>query len=263
MKKGIITLAGGVLFALLVGFSSGGQVQSTGAPDEQTCGNSSCHNVDPNTGSAMLKLELTGTTETYEADATYSLKVSLEDVQAAKNGFQIVALDEANNNAGTWTLTDTDAMKELAGNILADRKYVTHTSNGNAQAEWSLDWTAPSSDVGAVTFYVSAIDADGNGAKSGDNLYTTSSSLSFATVSGLESLAARQIALYPNPASDYIYIENMPQDVIGFRIYDVQGKLIQQPAFLNKVDVSQLQEGLYFLQLQTKEELLTKQFLVH
>ncbi len=263
MKKGIITLVGCGLFALLVAFSNGSPAEATGAPDEQTCGNSSCHNVDPNTGDAILKLEIDGTTETYEADATYTLKVLLEDAQSAKNGFQIVALDAENNNAGTWTITDANAMQERDGNTLGDRKYVTHTSNGNRQAEWSLDWTAPSSDVGAITFYISSIDSNDNGTKSGDNLYTISSSLDFSTINSVESFASKRIALYPNPSTDFITIENVASDVLQVRIYNISGQLVRQQAlFGQRIDVQTLEAGVYFLQLETKTERIHKQFLV-
>lgn len=262
MKKGITTLVGCTLFTLLVAFSSGGKAESTGAPDEATCGNSSCHNTSANTGSAMLNLELTGATTTYDADATYTLKVSLADAQAAKNGFQIVALDEGNNNVGAWTITDAASMKEINGITLSDRKYVTHTGNGNQQSEWSFDWTAPSSDMGAITFYVSSIDANANGTKSGDNLYTTTSTLAFNTVSSLESLKLENIGLYPNPASEQIFLENIPTSITQIRVYDVRGALVQQSAYTNMLDVKELKEGLYFLQLQSEKGFSTKQFLV-
>lgn len=262
MKKGITTLVGLAVFVVLVAFSSGAPPEATTASGEQSCGRSSCHNVSANQGDAALSLGITNMPESYEADMTYSLKIALADAKSAKNGFEIVALDAQNNNAGEWIISGTD-IQERSGNSLADRKYITHTAAGNNQDQWSFDWKAPSSDVGDITFHIAAIDANENGTKTGDDLYAISLALPFATVSGLSSFDESNITVYPNPATDFIYLSNNNIPSQQIHIYNINGQLVKQlQANTRSIDVRELDAGLYFLQLRNETSVRTKQFLI-
>jgi hypothetical protein len=58
------------------------------------------------------------------------------------------------------------------------------------------------------------------------------------------------IHIYPNPANDKLFIENMLQDETLFQIIDLSGKIIQQEmikADNNIIDISHLSNGIYFL----------------
>jgi hypothetical protein len=62
------------------------------------------------------------------------------------------------------------------------------------------------------------------------------------------------IEIYPNPASDQLFIETSGIPVIEINIYNITGSLvsnIRQP--LNRIDVSQLAEGVYIAEMKTKE----------
>ncbi|MEM9990369.1 MAG: choice-of-anchor V domain-containing protein [Bacteroidota bacterium] len=262
MRKGITTIVAAVFYVLLLSNSTGSPVGSAGAPGEQTCGRSGCHGVDPNLGNAELLLDIENMPMTYEADQTYSLTVRLENTETIKNGFQIVALDAENNNAGLWTLTDTDATRERVNNATG-RSYVTHTFNGNQQASWEMDWTAPTEDVGEVTFYISALDTNNNSSPSGDDLYTTSSSLSFEMPNALSSVVTGGLEVYPNPASEVVVLNNLPQDVTAIRIYNLTGKVVRSLTTRQEhLNIQDLKAGLHFVQIQTTDRVFTQQFVV-
>jgi len=70
--------------------------------------------------------------------------------------------------------------------------------------------------------------------------------------------------IYPNPASNYFKIESNMQGTHQIRIYNISGKLLQsltQNSY-QAIDISSLQAGLYFLQVQFECGLFTTKLLV-
>src|SRR5690606_20862978 len=58
------------------------------------------------------------------------------------------------------------------------------------------------------------------------------------------------LSIYPNPATDFIYIMNNNSTELEYQLYDVQGKVVRSaaiPELNNTVQVSDLNEGIYFL----------------
>ena len=68
------------------------------------------------------------------------------------------------------------------------------------------------------------------------------------------------IGLYPNPVEETLYIK-MPASVstTSVEIFDINGKLIlTQERVIESVDVSQLQQGLYFVNITADSNTVTK-----
>ncbi len=157
------------------GYASGPPAGRTGAPGEQTC--IVCHAGTLNGGPG--RVTISGVPEIYTPGETVTLTVRVEQSNRRRWGFQITALDSTNKQAGTFALIDRATTKTASGNgSLAGRKYVEQTTTGTREgttggASWELKWTAPSTDVGRVTFYASGNAANGNDASSGDSIYTT------------------------------------------------------------------------------------------
>lgn len=183
-KKGIIVLVA-LLPVFLAAFtiersSSGAPSSHTGAPGEQTCATSGCHDDNvANTGTASIKIDL-GTATNYVAGKKYTIKVSVSDNNVNRFGFQLVALNNQSMNVGTFVITDqarTQIMKN--DHNFKDRDYVTYTFNGtdatsSGMSEWMVDWIAPSSSSGPVTFYAAGVSANDDMSDKGDYTYTTS-----------------------------------------------------------------------------------------
>ncbi|MFD1015358.1 T9SS type A sorting domain-containing protein [Winogradskyella rapida] len=75
------------------------------------------------------------------------------------------------------------------------------------------------------------------------------------------SLNTNSVKLYPNPASDKLFISTTAQ-VERLVIYNINGQLVKQTnALTNSVDVSQLPSGLYMVQIQTNTNTTTQKFL--
>jgi hypothetical protein len=236
----------------LLSNSGGAIAESTGAPREQTCGRSSCHNVASNQGNATIDVEFPDNGTKYQAGKTYALKVSIANAEAPlRNGFQIVALDAQSKNVGEWILTDAANTQIENGFTNADRRYVTHTSSGNRVNSWTMSWKAPASNVGNITFYLAVIDGNSNGSNSEDMLYTTTKLIGFDTVSSTKEVVKTAVLLLENPVNQFIQLKSNDYINTAYQLFDANGKLMRQGKLANHLDVSTFNNGIYFLEVLT------------
>ncbi len=74
------------------------------------------------------------------------------------------------------------------------------------------------------------------------------------------------VSIYPNPTSDIITVEgNLLNEEIQLQLTDVLGKEIKTGMLTNTkatIDVTDVQEGIYFLTLQTSNAIATKKIIV-
>lgn len=163
----------------------GPATELTGAPGEQTCATASCH-LGNEVNSANGTLTLTGLPAVYRPNQEINLTVTLSQANRARYGFQITVVDDQGRKAGELVVTDTSRTQKAIGFVGGNqREYINHTlngaiPNGTNQGSWSLRWKAPAQSAGRVTFYASGNAANGNGAVTGDFIYTTSQSLQFS-----------------------------------------------------------------------------------
>jgi hypothetical protein len=78
----------------------------------------------------------------------------------------------------------------------------------------------------------------------------------------LSLLSDSKFFIYPNPATETIYLDNIPVENTTVHIYRIDGKLILQAdvsANNNSIDVSKLQSGLYLLKINNVTFKLIKQ----
>lgn len=141
----------------------------TGAPGDGVC--QGCHNP-PSTSITGL-LEISGVPSTIDPNTTYTLEVisELTSGSATRAGFQMVALDENGDNAGTLSNAGASSTITTAG----ARTYFEHSPsvnfNGGSTVSWTVDWTSPAGPNNEdITFYAASILANGNGGTSGDQM---------------------------------------------------------------------------------------------
>jgi aldose sugar dehydrogenase len=161
-------------------FSAGPPAGYTRAPGELDC--SECHLIgNPGTGRIAVAAP-----QTYTPGQTYDITVTHTNADQTRIrwGFQLTALDAADERAGA--LAPLDATTQVVSNQgpFPARQYVEHTSQGTFTgrqngASWTFRWTAPAADVGPVTFYAAGNQADGDGNSSGDNIYFTFATATF------------------------------------------------------------------------------------
>jgi hypothetical protein len=140
-------------------------VNKTGAP-----GHSSCAECHTGRGSGNVALSFSGGSE-YQPGQLYSIMVAITDPRQRRFGFSMVARDADNNrtDVGTWSAGSNDTRTHGSRN-----SHVSHRAApfANGSHTFTVNWKAPSTGVGDVTFYVAANAANGNGAsRGGDNVY--------------------------------------------------------------------------------------------
>jgi len=67
--------------------------------------------------------------------------------------------------------------------------------------------------------------------------------------------------LYPNPVSDLLFIE-IDRVIESVRLYDILGQVISVDLNGNAIDVSQLQNGPYILEINTDGQVFSKKVMV-
>lgn len=66
-------------------------------------------------------------------------------------------------------------------------------------------------------------------------------------------LAESSLAVYPNPASNYILLKEVPQGDADIMVYSISGiKVLTFPGRLSKIDISSLKPGIYIVRVQNQ-----------
>jgi len=259
---GITSLAivlGTIQFAFT--YPNGSPGGRTGAIGEATCNGSGCHNNTVQsgaTGSVTNTLTFNGATATsYTPGATYTLNLATTG-GTARHGFELMALNSSNAQAGTFTAG--------AGNttIVSGGK-TRMTQTGIYSGSISFRWVAPATDVGPITFY--AITYSGSGRNSMSSILRTSSwTLTPATTSVADLSLSKNLLCFPNPAKSSISLATSKlssqtlaltfTDVLGKTVKTINYSTLEQPT----IDIADLSSGLYTISGVAKEGNFSLQF---
>jgi len=203
------------------------------------------------------------------------------------------------NNGGTWTQIGADIDGEAAsdwsgyslslsadGSVLAigadgndgSGSYAGHVRvyqnligtwtqigadiNGEATNDYSGISVRLSADGSVLA--IGAYGNDGNGSDAGHvRVYGTGSLLTIS-----QPISLNEISIYPNPTSGKLTIENGQLIIKNIEITDITGKTIQSSSnsqikqFSNlEIDLSGLNNGIYFISIQTDNEIFTSKII--
>ena len=82
----------------------------------------------------------------------------------------------------------------------------------------------------------------------------------FCSTASVDNQTLLDISIYPNPTSDIVYIEgNYSQ--LKVVVYDILGKQVMNKSITNNIDISQLEKGVYILQLSDGAKLTTQRII--
>lgn len=199
--------------------SNGPQAAVAGSPIEGGNNCTQCHSGTANSGSGNL--EISGI-DVYAPGETYTISINVNDETSSKFGFQAIAVD-ANDNAIGTIAAGTGSKRITSGG----NDYATQ-NRPSADGTFTFEWTAPSSDVGEVTFYAAGNATNGNNSVSGDNVYTSTLKAS-ATQVGIEKhLTFTEVANVSFPADGEIQINALNNAEVDIEIYNLNGQLVTQ-----------------------------------
>ena len=267
MRKIILFPSIIICTTVLLSNLNGAFPENTGAPGDLTCGRAPCHNIPVNVGTAQISIKVADSLLVYQPDSTYLVRVRITNQQTIRNGFEILALNENEQNVGQWILQDANKTQIKAGIGLPQRKYVTHKAAGNQQTEWFVKWKAPSNNAGSIIFYASVLASNNNGLNTGDKVYTTSTALTFSAVKVNEYNEINLFQVYPNPTSDWFLIQHKSQAPIDEVIlYASNGNMVRRFENLtsqgDKLSASGLPAGVYYLKIATGNRFFYQKLMV-
>lgn len=225
---GLVILTSGVL-------SDNGKAGKTGSPGELNCRD--CHDdFALNSGGGSIGLASSNLFGwEYVPGTTYHMTCTVARTGTGLFGLGLEALTTSNANAGTLTITNSSTQIKNATVSGVSRRNVVHTLNGGqgtGSKAFAFDWTAPTTDVGNVTFYYCGVAANGDGHDNiGDYVYTGSQVVTPATTNSIQEVDAKtgQVSVYPDPVVDVMNIgyELEREASVQVDLYDQSGRRVQ------------------------------------
>lgn len=77
-----------------------------------------------------------------------------------------------------------------------------------------------------------------------------------------ETLCQQSLEVFPNPASDVLYLENLPSQTAEYAIFNVMGQQVKKGSTNGAVSVAGLGSGLYLMQIEGENFRNTAKFIV-
>ena len=221
--------------------STGSPGGKTGSPtDGVNC--TQCHNAGSGTGATITtNIPSTG----YVPGTTYTITATVAQTGINKFGFEITSEKNAGGTkTGTFFVTNSTQTKLVNSNTA-----ITHKSAGTSgtnNKSWSMDWQAPTSGTGAITFYGAYIAANGNGQNTGDTYHSASSTFNEAIVNSTINLSEK---------NDFIFntLSKTIESNATISVYDISGKLVLMTNS-NTTNISHLKPGIYILKSVEKSQ---------
>ncbi len=267
MKKTVLqifTLAC-VSITVIAALNTTPAISSTSGAPQSAC--TGCHggpvNTDPSFSLAVFDTATLDDVTEYQPGKTYGVEVFMTKLGTTKFGFSLT------KSAGTFAIASGDNSAQIASG-----GYATHTSSGTVSGDgdigWDILWTAPTS--GTVNFqaYINATNNDGS--DNGDMIYGKQLSIS-PLATGLPSVLSNMgMHIFPNPANDVINLqyELKASSELNITLFDLSGKRVatlfngtqtqgKQELMLN---TAELNNGIYLLQMNVGNELLTRKVII-
>jgi hypothetical protein len=164
-------------------------------------------------------------------------------------------------NSITWDAKSHDASFPddyliMVSTSTADVSSFTDTI-GLIQQEYA-EWTSRSVDLSAEgyngqTIYIAFRNNTNNGFK----LYIDDISVTKEDPASVSVISQTQVAVYPNPTSDLVYIQ-AEAEITKIILSDLSGKLIQDNELSTVVKLTDLPNGIYLLSISTTQGSITK-----
>ncbi len=268
----LLPLAAFVLYPLVAHTEKdGAEARRTGAPGNDTCATSGCHDDNtPDSGPGSVSVSA-ATSGPFAPGDTITFTVTVSEAGSSVFGFQATVKRVSNSgNTGRLLLAPDTEYSDAIGD------YVTHSKvlESNNSGSWTLRWVAPDTSPGDVIIYAAGVASNGSGTRFGDHVYTTSTTLP-VQVSTEEPDAIPGFALhsaYPNPAvsSTTIAFAVDRSEAMTLSVYDARGRRVHHEALgtpslgahQHVLPVVGLTSGIYFYEISTPTRKESKPLLV-
>lgn len=243
--------------------NSGGRAASaragnTGAPGDEHQGGQPitcqfCHfSAGIETSTQITVLDESGeAVSAYLPGSRYTVRVSVQALTGAPSGygFQLIALSDSDNR-DLKGFSDPSANTKLSTVASTSRTYAEHRTVSTPNS-FEVKWTAPQQGTGPVSFYAAGNGVNRNGDTSGDGGSHIKVTLAESMANGIgEPAWAAAVRLYPSPAADRLFVDELPQSGDWmFRVIDLGGRLHAEGRYPVQagLDVAALPGGMYLV----------------
>lgn len=229
----------------------------------QTCASGSgCHGSTTQDGTSAIALQI-GTSPNLLNPATasfvpaasteYYLSVGLTGT-AQKYGFELSALTASNQQAGSFTVNNTNVTSNTFNGI----QYVSH-KNATAAKTWIFKWTSPATINGPITFYIASNFANGDTTSNGDVIYKKAVSINGGSVGIISPSNLNNFTVYPNPASEKTTLSYnlLNSEYVSAQIMNSEGTVVKNlfaekqaiGIVENTFNIAELAAGKYFVHI--------------
>jgi hypothetical protein len=179
-------------------------------------------------------------------DTLWIGKVFFEDKAAPTAPGNLTATVDTTSVKLAWDASTDNA--SVSGYIVSQDDVVLDTVK---QKKFDITGLAD----GTYTFSVVAIDASGNHSEA------ATVDATIATLpSGVPSQTAESIKIYPNPVSSTLQV-NRVKDILEINIINMTGSLVRTVHNTNLVDVADLRDGMYLVQVKTSSGVFSATFI--
>jgi hypothetical protein len=262
MKRNVTTIKVVLLVGLSFVFMSnrggspGGRTGST--TDVGTCATQDgCHG--PKTPIQQEALSADFPSAGYAPGGNYQITLRPSNTGTSVWGFECMAEDADGNAVGTFANNDDSNVQ--GGGDRATHKFAS-TSSEAGSTEWILDWTAPASGTGDITFYVAILAANGNGNTLGDNVIIDTLVVGEGEISSISDLLENEIRLYPNPVVNELHIDSKSGMNGGLiEVFNASGEIVISSKISETISVNSLAAGTYYAKISQGDKLITKTFI--
>jgi Secretion system C-terminal sorting domain/Reeler domain len=249
----------------------GAEARRTGAPGNDTCATSGCHDDGtPDSGPGSVTVT-PATSGSFAPGDTIEFTVTVAENGSSVFGFQATVKKASNSgNTGRLLLAPNTEYSDAIGD------YVTHSKvqESNNSGSWVLRWVAPDNNPGDVIIYAAGVASNGSGTRFGDNVYTTSTTLPVQvgtedpdTIPGFALSRA-----YPNPATSSTTVPFFvdQSESMALSVYDARGRRVHHEALgtpavgahQQVLSVDGLPSGVYFYEISTATRKENKPLLI-
>ena len=267
--------------------TAGSHPGSTGAPGETTCAQSGCHTDAPviQDSLGVNTLVFSAQDSTYVPGQTYTLTLKVNSPGIEKFGYELVALKDVNNtNTGIFNVLDAVRTQTTSHTINNDlRISFTHDYPGTdslsaGYTEWKMQWTAPTTNQGFITFYCATNCTNNDALVTGDKIYLSSLTIKPIATNTINTTfiedpqLENNLKVFFDRDSKHIAVNynlNSPSP-IKIMVYDSFGKTIFESASEIKSGVqkekislsSNYAKGAYIVRLAVNTKVITKKIIV-
>jgi hypothetical protein len=155
---------------LLLANGSGSPGGKSGSPGDSNATCTQCHSGAANSSLGWITSDIPS--NGYTPGETYTITATGTHNGVVKFGFELTAETTNGSKTGTFAITEAARTKLVNQNKAVTHRAAGTTPSGNTNS-WSMNWTAPATDVGQIRFYAAYNAANGNGNNSGDVIYTS------------------------------------------------------------------------------------------